>query len=183
MNPKDLIGAKKAQLRLVPPAAVIGMASGLSVGAVKYGPFNWRAQPIENVTYVEAAFRHLFAYLDGEETAKDTVEFVGYEVHHIDAALAGLGILRDAIASGKVVDVRAPAGPAPELLKEFDRSVKPKPIDITDIVESMRPRYVDEPHALAEVEYRGEWPPDTRVDGRLTCCGATSHTLTCPQYR
>lgn len=33
------------------------------------------------------------------------------------------------------------------------------------------------------VENRGEWPPDTRVAGRLTCCGATEHTLDCPQWR
>lgn len=33
------------------------------------------------------------------------------------------------------------------------------------------------------VDYRGEWPPDTRVDGRLTCCGANEHPLDCPQYR
>jgi hypothetical protein len=33
------------------------------------------------------------------------------------------------------------------------------------------------------VENRGDWPPDTRVDGRLTCCGGTEHALDCPQYR
>jgi hypothetical protein len=36
---------------------------------------------------------------------------------------------------------------------------------------------------LVEVENRGEWPPDTRVAGRLTCCGASEHTLDCAQYR
>lgn len=37
--------------------------------------------------------------------------------------------------------------------------------------------------AMGSVESRGEWPADTRVDGRLTCCGATEHTLECPQWR
>ena len=34
-----------------------------------------------------------------------------------------------------------------------------------------------------DVTNRGEWPPDTRVGGLLTCCGASEHTLGCPQYR
>jgi len=38
-------------------------------------------------------------------------------------------------------------------------------------------------YAIPHVDYRGEWPPDTRVGGLLTCCGASDHTLTCPQYR
>ena len=33
------------------------------------------------------------------------------------------------------------------------------------------------------LENRGEWPPDTRVGPYLTCCGATEHTLDCPQFR
>lgn len=34
-----------------------------------------------------------------------------------------------------------------------------------------------------QVENRGEWPPDTRVSGRLTCCGQSEHPITCPQWR
>jgi hypothetical protein len=34
-----------------------------------------------------------------------------------------------------------------------------------------------------KIEYRGEWPPDTRVGGLLTCCGQSEHVLTCPQWR
>jgi hypothetical protein len=37
--------------------------------------------------------------------------------------------------------------------------------------------------AVAGVDYRGEWPPDTRVAGRLTCCGQTEHPIDCPQWR
>lgn len=127
MNPKDLVGSKKAPLHLVPPAAVIGMADGLSVGGIKYGPGNWRAQPIENMTYVAASIRHLFAYMDGQDYSEDSAEVVGHPVHHIDHALAGLGILRDAIASGTVIDTRLLPGPAAAILREMDHSVKATP--------------------------------------------------------
>jgi dATP/dGTP diphosphohydrolase len=35
----------------------------------------------------------------------------------------------------------------------------------------------------ADVQNRGDWPPDTRVGGYLTCCGQTEHPLDCPQWR
>jgi len=125
MNPKDLVGAKKAPLKLVPGPALIGMADGLSVGAIKYGPFNWRLQPIEAMTYVEAAYRHLMAWVDGQDFSEDTEAIVGHPVNHIDHALAGLGILRDAIASGGWVDNRPPKGATADLLRAMDRSTKP----------------------------------------------------------
>lgn len=130
VNPKDIVGAQKAPLKLVPPAAIIGMADGLSVGAKKYGAYNWREQPIEVMTYIEAAYRHLMAFADGEDYSQDTEEVVGHPVHHIDHALAGLGILRDALTSGKVVDNRPPKGPASELLKQMDRSIAIAPLTI-----------------------------------------------------
>lgn len=34
-----------------------------------------------------------------------------------------------------------------------------------------------------DVTYRGEWPPDTRVGGLLTCCGQREHSIDCPQWR
>ena len=36
---------------------------------------------------------------------------------------------------------------------------------------------------LVTYDSRGEWPGDTRVNAYLTCCGATEHPITCPQYR
>ena len=72
MNPKDLVGAKKAPLTLVPPTAIIAIAEAMGNGAEKYGPFNWRDQPVQVRTYVEAAQRHLLAFLDGQWAAEDT---------------------------------------------------------------------------------------------------------------
>lgn len=36
---------------------------------------------------------------------------------------------------------------------------------------------------IVHLENRGDWPPDTRVAGLLTCCGQTEHNIACPQYR
>nr|MBA3583912.1 hypothetical protein [Gemmatimonadota bacterium] len=122
MNPKDLVGAKKAPLTLVPPSAIIAIAEAMGNGADKYGPFNWRDQPIQVRTYVEAALRHLYAFLDGQWAAEDT------GISHLAHAMAGLAILNDAFALGAVDDNRS-TGPAADLLRAQDKSVNPRPID------------------------------------------------------
>lgn len=117
MNPKDLIGAKKSPLAVVPAALALAAAPAMAVGANKYGPFNWRAQPVQVMTYIEAAFRHLYAFVDGQDNAEDT------DVSHIGHALASLGILADAFAMNNVIDNRPPKGPAADMLRAQDKSV------------------------------------------------------------
>lgn len=117
LNPKDLVGAKKAPLGLVPPALEIGAAEAMAIGAEKYGPFNWRDQPIQYMTYLEAMKRHLDALIDGQDLAEDT------GVHHLKHVVAGGGILLDALAiPGGVVDNRPPKGPAADLLRAQDKT-------------------------------------------------------------
>lgn len=118
MNPKDLVGAKKAPLRYVPPALMLAAARAMENGAIKYGPFNWREQPVEVVTYVEAVLRHLFAFLDGQDLAEDS------GLPHIDHAIAGLGIITDARALGTLIDNRFTPGPAADMLRALDQSMK-----------------------------------------------------------
>ncbi len=192
LNPKDLVGAKKAPLTLVPPSAVIAMAEAMAVGAAKYGPFNWRDQPIQVRTYVEATLRHLYAFLDGQARAEDT------GVSHLAHAMAGLAILNDAIALGAIDDNRS-TGPAAELLREQDRSVTPGKGEWAKFAEGgaqkdhydrdtrLHPAFRGDDvvgyDAEGTVLFRGEWPPDTRVGGLLTCCGASEHVVECPQWR
>lgn len=118
MNPKDLVGAKKAPLRYVPPALMLAASRAMENGAIKYGPFNWREQPVEVVTYIEAVLRHLFAYLDGQENAEDS------GLSHLDHAIAGLGIVVDARAYGSLIDNRFHPGPAADMLRALDQSTK-----------------------------------------------------------
>lgn len=119
MNPKDLVGAKKAPLRYVPPALMIAASGPMEDGAIKYGPFNWREYPVEVVTYVEAAIRHLLAFLDGQDRAEDSGHY------HIDHAIAGLGIVVDSRELGTLIDNRFTAGPAADMLRVLDKSGKP----------------------------------------------------------
>lgn len=116
MNPKDLVGARKAPLALVPPALVIWAAPAAKNGADKYGPFNWREHPVEVMTYIEAMQRHLAAFVDGQNEAEDT------HIHHLSHVAAGLGILCDSISLGIAIDNRPPPGPAPDILRAQDRS-------------------------------------------------------------
>lgn len=109
-NPKTLMGRLKLPiLTVVPPSSIIGEAEAMRYGAFEapradgtkgYGPFNWRDQTIEAMTYIDAAHRHMFAWVDGEEVASDSL------VHHLKHAKATLGILLDAIAIGKWQDDR-----------------------------------------------------------------------------
>ena len=112
VNPKDIIGATKPDLSLVPPAAIIGMAQAMKNGADKYGAYNWREHPVQVMTYLAAAQRHILQYLDGEEFAEDS------GVHHLAHAAACVGIVMDAKATGNLVDNRPKAGAASKLIKE-----------------------------------------------------------------
>ena len=116
-NPKDSVGAKKAPLALVPPALVIGASEAMAVGAKKYGPYNWRMQPVQAMTYAEALLRHLLAWMDGQDEAEDT------GIHHWKHIAAGAAIVLDALEANNLIDNRpAGAGPASEMLRKLDKS-------------------------------------------------------------
>jgi hypothetical protein len=112
-NPKERYGATKPDLSLIPPVADLHMAMALEDGAVKYGPFNWRANAVQARTYVAAAKRHLDAWLDGEELADDS------EVHNLGHAMACCAILLDAIEVGNLIDNRPPRGKASEVQRRL----------------------------------------------------------------
>ncbi len=114
-NPKKAFGDKKVPLHLVPPALTIFAALGFRDGAEKYGPFNWRKDPVETGTYYAAALRHLYAWHDGEEIDADSGN------HHLAHAAACMAILLDAISIGNAIDTRPPAGPASKVLTEHQR--------------------------------------------------------------
>lgn len=111
-NPKTVMGMAKLDLSLVPSSAIIGIARAMADGAKKYGPFNWRDKTISSMVYIAAAFRHIYAWVDGEDYAEDS------GVHHLDHAMACLGLLRDAESIGMLNDNRPTKGAAARLLKE-----------------------------------------------------------------
>lgn len=120
-NPKDLIGAKKVALGLLPAAGVIHGADAAHYGAYRagkdgkgYGPYNWRSGPPVYMTiYLDAIERHILALRDGEDIATDS------GVHHLGHVIAGAAIVLDAISVGQLFDDRPVKGAAARLLAEM----------------------------------------------------------------
>jgi len=112
-NPKDLIGAAKPQLHLVPPALIIWTAMAMMNGAKKFGPYNWREKKVKMTVYIAAAMRHLSSLLDGEDLASDS------GVHHAAHAAACCGIILDAMECNCLIDDRPPKGCAASLIERM----------------------------------------------------------------
>jgi hypothetical protein len=114
INPKDALGMKKPDLSLIPPAALLYEAQGMMDGAAKYGPYNWRENPVKMRVYIAAAMRHMQQLLDREDF--DPIS----DVHHIGHARCCMGILADAIETGNIVDDRPIKGPAGDMIRRFN---------------------------------------------------------------
>jgi hypothetical protein len=118
INPKDLIGATKVDLSVVPPSSILHLATAMMDGAVKYGPFNWRDNPVLARVYVAAGMRHLLQFLDGEDF--DPVS----GVHHLGHAMACCAIVLDAEETGNLSDNRPRHGVAGEMIRRFNGETK-----------------------------------------------------------
>ncbi len=114
-NPKDLIGVKKPRLSLVSPAGIIYEALAMQNGGAKYGPYNFRDKKVQALIYIDAAMRHLLAWLDGEEVAADS------GVPHLGHAKACIGILIDALENKCLLDDRPKKGVAAELIERYTK--------------------------------------------------------------
>jgi Domain of unknown function (DUF5664) len=117
-NPKDKVGRSKPCLSLVPSVAVIRAAEVMKLGAVKYGPYNWRDEKVSQLCYIDAADRHMKAYLDGEDLDQESGQ------PHLAHALCCMAILLDAIECGMDVDDRPKKGSAAELIRKL--TIKPE---------------------------------------------------------
>lgn len=102
-NPKDIIGSTKLDLGLVPSTLSIMVSKAFLEGALKYGRFNWRIAGVRASIYHAALHRHLAKWWNGQDKDPKT------GVHHLDNAMACLGILRDAEIFKKLQDDRPPA--------------------------------------------------------------------------
>lgn len=102
-NPKDAIGSKKLDMGLVPDTLVVCAATAFLEGALKYGRYNWRIAGVRASIYHAALRRHVAAWWNGQNRDPAT------RVHHLDNAIACLGILRDAELYGMLTDDRPPS--------------------------------------------------------------------------
>jgi hypothetical protein len=112
-NPKARFGDMKRRVDLVPPALELGAAVALKEGAGKYGPFNWRINHVEAMTYAGAIKRHIFGYIDGEDVDPESKE----GKLHLEGIAASCAILLDSHYAGILIDNRPPKGPAPALCR------------------------------------------------------------------
>lgn len=101
-DPKKKSSEDKPQLQLIPPVLNNETAKALSRGAVKHGPWNWRENKVEMMTYLGAIKRHVDLLLNGEDIDPDT------GAHHLGCVAAGCGIVLDAREHGTLVDNRPP---------------------------------------------------------------------------
>lgn len=111
-NPKSAAARAKASLSLVPSVAIFEMAQAFRDGAEKYGPYNWRKDPVSISVYLDAAFRHMELYRVGQDTASDS------KLKHVVHAMSCFAILLDAELCGTLIDDRDKMED-PSLLEDF----------------------------------------------------------------
>lgn len=111
-NPKDHFGSAKLSTSIVPDTLVICAANGFLEGALKYGRYNWRIAGVRASIYVDALRRHVAKWWNGQECDVLTT------VHHLDNAIACLGIMRDAMLYGMLEDDRPPC-PNPNAMADL----------------------------------------------------------------
>lgn len=104
VNPKDALGSAKVPLHLVPAASKILQAVCMDDGNIKYGPYNYRMEPILSLGYLSAAMRHIEATIDGQDYDSVTGK------PHVGYALATLGIYVDCWFNGNMIDNRPVPG-------------------------------------------------------------------------
>lgn len=109
-NPKDLIGARKVPLGLLPAAGKIYGAMAMRNGAEKYGPYNWRDKKVKITIYLDAIERHLLALRDGENQDRES------GLPHLAHIIASASIIADAVEGGFAVDDRPHPGPAADVM-------------------------------------------------------------------
>lgn len=116
-NPKQRYGDKKPALAQLPLAGMSAQSLAHMDGDYKYGFRNWRKDPVEAVTYINAALRHLMLWAEGEEDARDT------GVPNLGGVMACCAILLDAQANGTLIDNRSKSAAACDVLHDHEKKV------------------------------------------------------------
>ncbi len=117
-NPKTVYGEAKPSLSLIPGPALVEIAQAMREGKAKYGSMNWRDDPVSSTTYADAALRHLFQWLDGEDRCPKSGAL------HLAHLAANAMILIDAALQGTLIDDRPPAGTTSAAIDRNTRPIK-----------------------------------------------------------
>ena len=122
-NPKTTLGIAKPGDFKSPPIPLYLYSLAHMQGALKYGHYNWRDDPVSASTYLEAAKRHLDLYKEGQNVASDT------GIHHLAHAMTCLSIIIDAEYYGSLIDDRkkdkAEEGKGAAVFEQFLADMQP----------------------------------------------------------
>lgn len=99
-NPKTALGEAKPKISDTPTVGIREMGRVHSMGAAKYGRFNWREHTVSASVYYDAAWRHLEAWFNGEDLDPES------GLPHLAHIMACMNILLDAEEHGKLNDNR-----------------------------------------------------------------------------
>ena len=105
-NPKTALGEAKPKISSTPTGGIREMGKVFELGATKYGRYNWRLHQVSATVYYDAAWRHLSAWLDGEDLDPES------GVSHLAHVMACMTILMDAEKHGMLNDNRPHANDA-----------------------------------------------------------------------
>lgn len=119
INPKEVAGSSKPAVWSVTPRwVVLLLGRVMSIGARKYGAFNYRESSIAASTYQDAIERHTQAWFDGEDNDPET------KVSHLASIMASCVLLLDAQATGKLHDDRQKTGLVRTTLDTLEALIK-----------------------------------------------------------
>jgi hypothetical protein len=113
-NPKTAFGAVKPGTFNTPPIPLYEYSLAHYQGALKYGHYNWREDPVSISTYINAARRHIDLFLEGQKDASDT------GIHNLAHAMTCLSIVIDAEWYGTLIDDRSTFGAAQKMEEYFE---------------------------------------------------------------
>jgi hypothetical protein len=99
-NPKTALGEAKPKISDTPTVGIRELGRVHTMGSKKYGRFNWREHTVSSSVYYDAAWRHLSAWFEGEDTDPES------GLPHLAHVMACMNILMDAEAHGKLNDNR-----------------------------------------------------------------------------
>lgn len=102
-NPKTRAGGNnKVPLHLIPARALAHVAMAFADGGLKYQAYGWRQEKISSSVYYGAMRRHIDAWWEGEDNAKDS------GVHHLAHAVACCLMILDTMGTDYLQDNRPP---------------------------------------------------------------------------
>jgi hypothetical protein len=119
-NPKAAFGAAKVGIDYLSFPVLLEQAVGMMAGGYKYGAHNYLVAGPSVMTYVAAAFRHMAAFVGGEDFDPHAGE--GVIVHHLVAAQNCLHVVRAAQIQGIAYDDRPPKMP-PGFIESLEPSI------------------------------------------------------------